>query len=99
MLRHIITWKYKEGMTDDENRENARRIKSGFESLAGIIDGIIEMKVYVNELQTSSKDVILNSLFESTEALAAYKDHPEHVKVREIVRSALQDRACIDYYE
>ena len=99
MLRHIITWKYKEGLGDEENRANALKIKSGFESLAGVIDGIVEIKVYINELPTSNKDIILTSLFVNEAALAAYKDHPEHVKVRDVVRDVLQDRACIDYYE
>lgn len=99
MLRHIITWNYKDGFTDDENMENALRIKSGFESLTGVIDEIVEMKIYINELSSSSKDIILNSLFENEEALEAYKEHPEHVKVRDFVRTVVQNRECIDYYE
>ena len=99
MLRHIITWNYGEGFTEADNKTNARRIKEGFEALNGRIEGLIEMKVYINELETSNKDLILNSLFESEEALENYKANPDHQAVSSYVKIVMQNRACIDYYE
>ena len=99
MLRHIITWNYRDGLSDAENRENALKIKSGFEALNGVITGLIDIKIYINELPTSNKDIILNSLFESEDALAVYKANPDHIVVSTFVKTVLQNRACIDYYE
>ena len=99
MVRHIVMWNYKDGFSDAENKENALKVKSILENLINCIDGIIEMKVYINELASSNRDIILNSLFESEEALAAYIVHPEHKKAGEFVRSVVQDRACVDYHE
>ena len=99
MLRHIITWNYGDGFTVEQNKENALKIKEGFEALNNTIDGLIEIKIYINELPTSSKDLILTSLFESTEALADYKADPNHKKVSAFVKTVLKNRACIDYYE
>jgi len=99
MLRHIVTWNYKDGFTNNENKENAKKVKSELEALTQHIDGIIELKVYINELTSSNKDIILNSLFESEEALVAYQIHPEHQRVSTYVGTAMQNRACIDYYE
>ena len=99
MLRHIVTWNYKDGFTDKENKENAQKVKSELESLTQCIDGIMELKVYINELSSSNKDIFLNSLFESEAALAAYQIHPEHQRVSKYVGSVMQNRACIDYYE
>ena len=99
MLRHIVMWNYKDGFTNDENIENAKTAKSKLEALAQCIDGIIELKVHINELSSSNKDIVLNSLFESEKALAAYQTHPEHQKVSSYVGTVMQNRACIDYYE
>ena len=99
MLRHIITWNYGDGFTEDENRENALKIKEGFEALNNNIAGLVDIRVFINELPTSNKDLILNCLFESTEALAFYKDDPNHQRVSSFVKSVMKDRACIDYFE
>ena len=99
MVRHIVTWNYKEGLSDEENRENALKLKADIEALDNIVEGILELKVYINELSTSNRDIVVNSLFTSEEALANYIVHPEHKKVGELIGKALQDRACIDYYE
>ncbi len=34
MLRHVIVWRYKEGFTDQENAENAVKLKETLEALA-----------------------------------------------------------------
>ena len=99
MLRHIVAWNYKDGLTDQQNKENAQKIKSEMEALTGCIDGIIELKVHINELPSSTRDMVLNSLFESEAALAAYQVHPEHKRVGALVKAAMQDRVCIDYHE
>jgi hypothetical protein len=99
LVRHIVTWNYKKGFTDVENMDNALKVKSELESLIHCIDGIIELKVSINALSSSNRDIILNSLFENEETLAAYQIHPEHKRVSVFVGSVMQDRACIDYFE
>ena len=99
MLRHIVAWNYKDGFTDRENQKNAKKVKSDLEALKQSINGIIELEVYINTLSSSNKDIILNSLFESEDALSAYQIHTEHKKVSAFVGSVMQNRACIDYYE
>ena len=99
MVRHIVTWSYKDGFTDKEKDEIAQKLKSRLEALPEFIGGIIEIKVYINLPSSSSRDLTLNSLFESEEALSAYQEHPEHQKVRSYVKSVMQERICIDYRE
>ena len=98
-VRHIVTWNYREGLSDEQNRENALKIKSSVEALDKIVDGIIELRVFINELRTSNRDLVVNSLFESEEALANYQVHPEHQQAGAFIASVTQDRACIDYHE
>lgn len=98
MLRHIVTWNYKDGFSEAENKENALKIKQGLEALI-YIGGVVEIQVHINALASSNKDIVLNSLFESEEALANYQVHPEHKKIGAFIGFATQNRACIDYYE
>jgi len=99
MLRHIVAWNYKEGFTTSENKENAQKMKSELEALAKSIKGIIKLEVHINMLSSSNRDIVLDSLFESEEALHAYQIHPEHQKIGTYVKTITQDRICVDYLE
>ena len=99
MVRHIVAWNFKEGFTDGQNRQNALKIKSALEALPQVIGGIVEMKVCADTLPTGNRDVVLNSLFRSEQALADYQAHPEHNKVSAFVGTVMQNRACVDYRE
>jgi hypothetical protein len=97
MVRHIVLWNYADGFSPDENIHNAQKMKGLLEELPSLIDGIIELKVQINPMSSSNRDIMLDSLFESEEALTAYIVHPEHKRVGEFVRSVTKDRACVDY--
>ncbi|HCQ89681.1 MAG TPA: stress protein [Clostridium sp.] len=99
MVRHIVTWNYKDGFSEEENKENATKVKNELEAVVEKINGIIELKVHINALSSSNRDIVLNSLFESEEALAAYQIHPEHKRVSSFIGSVMKNRTCIDYIE
>lgn len=99
MVRHIVCWNYKDGFTQDENLEHAKKIKEGLEGLTRYIEGIQSIEVFYDVLSTSSPDIILNAVFVSEEALQNYQVHEEHKKVGQFVGSVTQNRYCIDYIE
>ena len=99
MIRHIVTWNFKDGFTENENKENAQKIKSTLESLAQIIDGVIELNVHIDPLPSSNRDLLLNSLFQSEAALSTYQTHPEHKKIGTFIGTVMQNRSCVDYLE
>ena len=99
MLRHIVAWNFKDGFSDEENRVNAEKVKKELEGLKQLIPEIIAIRVDTNLLSSSTKDVMLDSLFESEEAMARYKVHPEHVRVSAFVSEVLQDRVAVDFME
>ncbi len=99
MVRHIVCWNYKDGFSDEQNRENALKIKEELEGLVGKIDGIVELHVFTDMLPTSNRSFVLNSLFESEQALAAYQVHPEHKRVGGFINSVMQDKVCVDFVE
>lgn len=99
MVRHIVMWSFRDGFSEAQKKEHAQKIKNGLENLINLIDGIKEMKVEIEPLESSSRDAVLNSLFESEEALRKYQIHPEHKKISSFVHSVMQNRICMDYYE
>ena len=98
MVIHIILWTLKE-MSEDEKSKVKFDIKIGLESLSGKIPGLLDIKVVTEgRLETSNADLMLDSSFESFEALKAYAIHPEHVKVAdEKVRPFTASRSCLDF--
>lgn len=98
MIKHIILWALKD-MPEDEKMQVKKRIKDGLENLKGVIPGILDIKVNIDgRLETSNADLMLDSTFESLEALKAYATHPAHIAVAdEKVRPYTVNRACLDY--
>ena len=82
MLKHIVMWKLKEFAEGKTKAENAQFMKENLERLVGIIPEIKSLQVGINEkISDMAYDAVLISTFEDAEALARYKEHPEHVKV------------------
>ena len=96
MVKHMIIWKLKEGLEDPSTKK--QEIKEALEGLVGKIDGLIEMKIHINGMDCSSGDIMMDSTFESAEALAFYQNHPEHVAVASgIVIPAVEQRLSFDF--
>lgn len=97
MVKHIILWKLKNEFNNDEVKLG---IKTNLEGLLGKIDGLLEIKVQTETIDSSNVDVMLYSVFKSEEALKGYSVHPEHVKVADtFVRPFTETRSCIDFEE
>ncbi|MGYP000333929822 len=57
-----------------------------------------EIKVNIDGLPSSTVDVMLDSTFETAEALKNYSTHPKHVVVADNkVRPYTAVRSCMDY--
>lgn len=98
MVKHVILWTLKDEFSAEEKENIKAGIKEGLESLAGKIPGLVEIKVNTNGLASSNADLMLDSLFESEEALKGYAVHPEHVAVADgKVRPYTATRTCLDY--
>ena len=94
MIKHIILWNFQEGKGSEEDK---LKIKNGLESLKNKIPGIAEIEVITKPIAGRNAEIMLNSTFESIEALNNYQVHEEHVKVATFVRSVTCNRMCMDY--
>ncbi len=99
LIRHIVSWNFKEEFTAEENRNHALKMKNDLEALKEKIPGIISLEVVLDLLPGSNHDIALYSSFESEQALAVYQRHPEHVRVSNWIGTVVKNRACIDFVE
>ena len=99
MVKHVILWKLKPEFSGDKKAEVLSGIKQNLEALAGVVPGLIEIKVNCeNVLSSSNADVMLDSTLESEEALKGYAVHPAHVAAANgFVRPYTEVRLCLDY--
>ena len=98
MVKHIILWNLKDEYSKAEKEEIKRKIKVELEALVGQIPGLIEMKVQITHLDSSSAELMLDSTFESVESLKGYAIHPKHVAVADnFVRPFVSSRSCLDF--
>jgi len=97
MIKHMILWNLKDELSESEKKESALKIKAELEQLKGKVPGLVEIKVIIDGIAGSNAEVMLDSTFESEEALNGYQIHPEHVKAATFVRSVTCNRMCMDY--
>ena len=97
MVKHIILWKLKAEFNNDEIK---KQMKEKLEGLYGQIDGLLEIKVQTEKLESSNVDVMLYSVFTDEAALKNYATHEKHVFVADnFVRPYTASRSCIDFCE
>ena len=98
MVKHIILWTLKDEFSAEEKENIKLGIKENLENLVGKIPGLLDVKVNINPLPSSNADLMLDSSFESEEALKNYATHPEHVAVADgKVRPYTKTRSCLDF--
>ncbi len=73
-------------------------IKMGLEGLNGKIEGMVEMRIHIDPLPTSSAEICMDSAFETVEDLKAYQTNALHEDVAAtLVRPYVDIRSCFDY--
>ncbi len=97
MVKHIIIWKLKPELSEEEKSEAKAKIKAGLEGLKGVIPGLEEISVKTEFLSSSTGDIMLDSTFKDEDALKGYQTNPKHLEVAGYVRSMVSERSCVDY--
>ncbi len=97
MVKHVIIWNFKEEYSAEQKTEFAAKIKSELEALVGVVDGLTELKIINNPLDSSTGDLMLDSTLTSVDALKGYQVHPAHIAAATFVRSVMGERKCVDY--
>lgn len=93
MIRHVVMFKFRSGVTEEQRREAVRRLTE----LGGKIAEIREWSVGVH-IDTGRRawDMVQVSAFDDFAALERFRVHPEHVGVRDFL-AQVADWAVVDY--
>ena len=96
MISHTVMWKFKEENKEENMNTVAERLMALYKS--GKIDGLRKMEIGKDVSHTDmSYDMVLLTEFDSMEALAAYKIHPDHVAISQFVKTVRTARAVVDF--
>ena len=97
MIRYSVMWKFKpsDGRTPKETAED---VKEKYESLKGLIPGLLNIEVGINRNDSATTDdAIMIADFESWKALADYKADTLRDNVREYADNLAESRVRVEY--
>ena len=94
MIKHIVCWKYREEITEEQRRDHIEKLRS----LPSVIDNIESFEVGADILHLErSFDTGLVAKFIDRAALDAYTDHPEHQKVAALGKQIAERAVSVDF--
>ena len=97
MVRHIVMWKLR-GPSDAERRAQANEVQLALLGLVGKIPGMTSLEVGIGSASSEQQsDVVLCTTHDSWQALEAYQDHPEHVRVAKLIGELRVERRVVDF--
>ncbi len=98
MIKHIVFIKIKGAASDDAKLQDLNKLKDALEALPSQISQIKNFEVGINVSDSSSaSDIALVGEFDSKDDLEAYKVHPEHQKVLDLISSIKGRTAVVDF--
>ena len=94
MVVHIVMFQFKE----ENKKPNIIQAKQMLENLMGAVPSLRSMDVGVNfSTEDRAMDFSIIASFESKEGLDAYAVHPEHLKVIDFIKTAVEYSKVVDY--
>lgn len=97
MVKHIVLFKLKETLSQEEKLEVMNDFKAAIEALPAKIDFIRKIFVGLNVNPAEKWDICLDSEFDTLADVNAYATHPDHVVAAGLLKDVKADRACVDY--
>lgn len=97
MVKHIVLFKLKETLSQEEKLKVMNDFKAAIEALPATIDFIRKIFVGLNVNPAEKWDICLDSEFDTLADVNAYATHPDHVVAAGLLKDVKADRACVDY--
>lgn len=98
MINHVVLFKLKNYDSESQKQKEISKIEEALLGLSGKIEELKYIEVGVNyDLAAKSFDICLITHFESLDQLDAYRIHPEHLKVAELIGQHAVERAAVDF--
>ena len=91
MITHIVMWSLKVAA-------DAAEFKLQLKSCSSLVPGMQRFEVACRTADLEANcDVVLYSVFDSAESLAAYQNHPHHQKISAALSAMRETRHSLDY--
>jgi len=98
MINHVVLFKLKKYNSESEKQDVIGSIEDALLDLSDKISELKYIEVGVNyELASKSYDICLITHFETVDELDAYRVHPDHLKVGELIQQHVVERAAVDF--
>jgi len=98
MVTHVVAWNFKDDVKEEDKEQLKKEMKKHLESLVGQVPGLCSVRFFCDPLPGSNRDMALVTTHETAQDIAAYGQHPAHVKVADtFVRPYTKERACINF--
>lgn len=98
MVHHIVMWKFKPEITEEQKPELKKAMAENLKGLVGKVPGLLTVEFVEEPISSSTHDIALVTTLEKAEDIAVYATHPAHVAVADAyVRPYVTERACLDY--
>lgn len=98
MVHHIVMWKFKPEINEEQKPALKQAMKENLTALVGKVPGLVSLEFVDSPISSSTHDIALVSTLEKKEDIAVYGFHPAHVEVADTyVRPYVTERACLDY--
>ena len=98
MINHVVLFKLRKYNSESEKQNVISSIEDALLGLSGKISELKYIEVGVNyEIASKSYDICLITHFESVDELDAYRVHPDHLKVAELIGQHAVERAAVDF--
>lgn len=96
-LRHVVMMKMAAD-TSEESAERAALLAGELEDLPPKVEQIVALSVGLNTLENPGNwDLVLTVDVADEAALDGYRNHPEHLKVAELIQQIVAERCAVDY--
>ncbi len=97
MIRHLVSWRFQEHLTEEQKGEYALSIKEKLEALCDVIEGLESMNVITKPLPSSTCEIMLESTLADQAALDAYIKHPDHQSAARFINEVTTGRNVLDF--
>ncbi len=98
MVKHVVMFKLKDYPAFNERQFKLMTIKQELDGLKDKINVIQSFEIGINfNITPNAFDIVLVSEFENISDLNKYQEHPEHVRVVEIIKASTVSAAVSDY--
>ena len=99
MVKHVVMFRMKDFADNHSKEENIYILKTALEKLPSLIKGInFSVSIGINyQNLPNACDFVLISDFKSDDDLKAYKVHPAHMKVKDLINLIVDSASVVDY--